>query len=355
MAEITAAMVKELRAATDAPMMDCKKALSESDGDMEKAKEWLRDRGMAQSAKKADRIAAEGLLGLKISDTYAAASLIEINSETDFVAKNDGFISLVGNTVAHVFTTGVSTLEELNESAYETGSFSEYFTTQVARIGEKIVVRRFVTLNAGEHGVVNGYVHSNGRVGVLIAASCDSDKTAQAMAPMLKNIAMHAAAMKPSVLSYTEFDAEFVEAETKGRIEAIKAENEELARLKKPLKNVPQYISMSQLTPEVMATAEEAIKAELVKEGKPEKIWNHIIPGKVARFIADNTTLDKEMALLDQNYVLDDSMSVADALAKEAAKHGGTATIVEFIKYEVGEGLEKKVDNFAAEVAAQMA
>lgn len=355
MAEVTAAMVKDLRTATDAPMMDCKKALTECDGDIEKAKEWLRDRGMAQTAKKADRVASEGLLGFKVADTFTSASLVEINSETDFVAKNDGFMALVGNTAAHVFTTGVSTVEELNETAYETGTFSEYFTSQVARIGEKIVVRRFVTLNAGVNGAVNGYVHSNGRVGVLIAASCDSAKTAELIAPMLKNIAMHAAAMKPTTLSYKDFDAKFVEEETIGRIEAIKTENEELARLKKPLKNVPQYISMMQLTADVMAAAEEAIKAKLLADGKPEKIWANIIPGQLARFVADNTTLDKELALLDQNFVMDDALTVAEALTKEAAKHGGTAQIVEFIKYEVGEGLEKKVDNFAAEVAAQMA
>jgi elongation factor Ts len=355
MAEITAAMVKDLRTATDAPMMDCKKALTECDGDMEKAKEFLRDRGMAQTAKKADRVAAEGLLGIKIAETFASASLVEVNSETDFVAKNDGFINLVGNTAAHVFTTGVSSVEELNETSYETATFSEYFTSQVARIGEKIVVRRFVTLNAGENGCVNGYVHSNGRVGVLVAATCSDAKVAEALAPMLKNVAMHAAAMKPTTLTSKDFDAAFVEAETIGRIEAIKTENEELARLKKPLKNVPQYISASQLTPEVMAAAEEVIKAKLIADGKPEKIWPNIIPGQLARFVADNTTLDKELALLDQNYVMDDSMTVAEAITKEAAKHGGTAEIVEFVKYEVGEGLEKKVDNFAEEVAAQMA
>ena len=184
---------------------------------------------------------------------------------------------------------------------------------------------------------------------------CDSQKTADAIAPMLKNIAMHVAAMKPTTMSYNDFDPQFVAEETIGRIEAIKAENEELARLKKPLKNVPQYISMMQLTAEVMAAAEEAIKAELAAEKKPEKIWGNIIPGKLARFVADNTTLDKELALLDQNYVMDDSMTVAKDLSTEAAKHGGTAELVEFIKYEVGEGIEKKVDDFAAEVAAQMA
>ena len=215
-------------------------------------------------------------------------------------------------------------------------------------------MRRFVTLNAGENGAVNGYVHSNGRVGVIVAASCDSAKTAEVIAPILKNIAMHAAAMKPKVLSYTEFEADYVAAETAGRIEAIKNENEELSRLGKPLKNVPQYISMSQLTDDVMAKAEETIKEELKAEGKPEKIWDKIVPGKLARFIADNTTLDKETALLDQDYVMDDSMTVAEALNKEAKAHGGSAEIVEYIIYELGEGIEKKVDDFAAEVAAQM-
>ena len=351
---VSAADVKKLRQATDAPMMDCKKALTETDGDFDKAMEWLRDRGIAQAAKKADRVAAEGALGLKVADTFASASLVEVNSETDFVAKNDGFQALLGNTVGHIFTTGVCDVAQLQESSYETGSFSEYFTREVARIGEKIEVRRFATLNAKANGCVNGYVHSNGRVGVLVAAQCDSEKTAELIAPTLKNIAMHAAAMKPTVLSADEFDAAYVAEETQGRIEAIKNENEELGRLGKPLKNVPQFISRIQLTDEVLANAEAAIKEELKAEGKPEKIWDKIIPGKLERFIADNTTLDKEQALLEQNYVMDDSKTVAQALADEAKKHGGTAEIVEFIRYEVGEGLEKKADDFAAEVAAQM-
>jgi elongation factor Ts len=352
---VSAADVKKLRQATDAPMMDCKKALTENDGDFDKAVEWLRDRGVAKAAKKADRVAAEGALGLKVSDTYTSASLVEVNSETDFVAKNDGFQALLGNTIAHIFTTGVCDVNQLNESAYETSTFSEYFTQEVARIGEKIEVRRFATLNAGENGVVNGYVHSNGRVGVLVAAKCDSAKTAELIVPTLKNIAMHAAAMKPTVLTAEDLDAAYVAEETKGRIEAIKIENEELARLGKPLKNVPQYISRTQLSDDVLAAAEAAIKEELKAEGKPEKIWDKIVPGKLERFVADNTTLDKEQALLEQNYVMDDSLTVAEALTKEAKAHGGTAEIVEFIRYEVGEGIEKKEDDFAAEVAAQMA
>jgi len=355
MANISAKQVKELRETTGAGMMDCKKALVEAEGNMENAITILRDKGMSKAAKKADRVAAEGLLGIKISDTFASASLIEINSETDFVAKNDGFISLVNNCANQVFTNDATTVEELKETSFETSTFSEYFTEQVARIGEKVEMRRFATLNAGENGVVNGYVHSNGRVGVIIAASCDSAKTAEALAPLLKNISMHAAAMKPSVLSAEDFDSAYVEEETKGRIEAIKTENEERARLKKPLINVPQFISRIQVTDEVVAKAKADIEAELKAEGKPEKIWDRIVPGKIERFIADNTTLDKEQALLEQTYVLDDTLTVAQAVEKEAKAVGGTASIVEFVKYEVGEGIEKKEEDFAAEVAAQMA
>ncbi len=354
MAAITAAMVKELRQATDAPMMDCKKALTETDGDMEKAKEWLRERGVAKAAKKADRVAAEGAIGLKVADTFASAALVEVNSETDFVAKNEGFQALLGNTVAQIFNNNVSSVEELMETGYETGKFSEYFIETVAKIGEKIEVRRLVTLNAAKNGCVNGYVHANGRVGVLVACVCDSEKTAELMAPMMKNVAMHAAAMKPKVLSYKDFDPEFVEAETAGRIEAIKKENEERARMKKPLLNVPQYVSRLQLTDEVIAEAEAKIKEELIAEGKPEKIIPNILPGKLKRFIDDNTTLDQEQALLDQKYVMNDKLTVAEAVAEEAKKHGGTCEIVEFVRYEVGEGIEKKQDDFAAEVAAQM-
>ena len=175
------------------------------------------------------------------------------------------------------------------------------------------------------------------------------------MAPVAKQVAMHASAMKPTTLSYKDFDADFVEAETKGRIEAIKTENEERARLKKPLINVPQYISMCQLTDDVLAQAEADIKATLKEQGKPEQIWDKIVPGQVARFIQDNTTLDKEQALLDQNYVLDDKMNVAEAVAAAGKAAGGTASVSAFIRIEVGEGIEKKVDDFAAEVAAQMA
>ncbi len=352
---VTAAMVKELRQATDAPMMDCKKALVENDGDMEKATEWLKERGVAKSAKKADRVAAEGSIGFKVSEDFKIASLVEVNSETDFVAQNDGFKDLVSKTVTQVFNTQCDDAVALRETELDGRKFSAYFDETVAKIGEKIEIRRLNTLTADANSVVNGYVHSNTRIGVIVAIECDSPATAAALAPVAKQVAMHASAMKPTTLSYKDFDAEYVASETKGRIEAIKTENEERARMKKPLLNVPQYISMSQLTDEVMAEAEADIKATLKEQNKPEKIWDKIVPGQLARFIQDNTTLDKEQALLDQNYVLDDKMTVAEAVEAAAKAAGGTAEVSAFIRLEVGEGIEKKVDDFAAEVAAQMA
>jgi elongation factor Ts len=314
---------------------------------MEKAKTWLKERGMAKAAKKADRVAAEGLAGLKIEGNKGVAA--EINSETDFVAKNEAFQNLVKDTVDYIFENEPSDVEAVMNS-----DFGTKFTDAVTKIGEKIEVRRFGTLSADETTALNGYIHSNNRIAVIITAKCDSAKTAEGMRATLKQVAMHASAMKPTTLSYKDFDAKYVESETKGRIEALKKENEELARLGKPLKNVPKYISMMQLTDEVMAQAEADIKAELIAEGKPEKILDKIIPGKIARFVLDNTLLDQEQALLDQQYVLDDKLTVAQAVEKAAKALGGTAEITEFIRLEVGEGIEKKEDDFAAEVAAQM-
>jgi len=347
---VTAAQVKELRAATDAPMMDCKKALVENDGDMAKATEWLKERGIAKAAKKADRVAAEGLVGLKIADDFSKATVVEINSETDFVSKNEGFQNLVLKTTEEVYANSHSDVDSVMSS-----EFGSYFTETVAKIGEKIELRRFGSLEAEDDTIaMNAYVHSNNRIAVIVKAKCDSAKTAEGMKDVMKQVAMHASAMKPSTLSYKDFDAAYVESETKGRIEAIKKENEELSRLGKTLKNVPTYVSMMQLTDEVIAQAEADIKETLKAQGKPEKIWDKILPGSLARFIDDNTTLDKEQALLDQTYVLDDKKTVAQAVEDAAKSLGGTAEIVDFIRLEVGEGIEKVEDDFAAEVAAQM-
>jgi len=344
--------IKKLREMTDAGMMDCKKALAESDGDMDKAVAWLRDKGMGAAAKKASKVAAEGAIGIKVEGKKAV--IVEINSQTDFVAQNDKFITLMNDVVNHAFDTTLADAEAINASTINGEPFAEYLSQQIATIGENLVVRRSGLISADENAAVNAYVHSNKQNGVIIEAKCDSAATAEAMTPVLKEIAMHAAAMSPSTLSYKDFDAAFVAEETQGRIVAIEKENEELVRLGKTLKNVPQYISRSQLTDAVMAEAEAALKAELAAEGKPEKIWDKILPGKLARFIADNTTLDQEQCLLDQNFVMDDSKTVAQYIEEKAKAAGGTAEITNFVRLEVGEGIEVAEEDFAAEVAAQM-
>ncbi len=341
--------IKKLREMTDAGMMDCKKALTEADGDMDKAVEWLRDQGMGAAAKKAGKTAAEGSIGVKVDGKKAV--IVEINSQTDFVAQNDKFKELLSTVVNHAFDNNLADAEAINASTINGEPFAEYLSLQVATIGEKLVVRRSALIVGDETTAVNGYVHSNSQNGVIIEAKCESAEVAEAMTPVLKEIAMHAAAMSPTTLSYKDFDAQYVVDETKGRIVAIETENEELRRLGKTEKNVPQYISMSQLTDEVMAKAETDIKEKLASEGKPEKIWDKIIPGMIARFISDNTTLDQEQCLLDQKFVMDDSKTVGEYFAE---KSGGKAEITNFVRLEVGEGIEVEEEDFAAEVAAQM-
>jgi len=332
--------------------MDCKKALTESDGDMDKAVAWLRDQGMGAAAKKAGKVAAEGAIGVKVEGKKAV--IIEINSQTDFVAQNDKFKALMNTVVNHAFDNNLKDAEAINASSINGEPFADYLSQQIAIIGEKLDVRRAALIEGDGTTAVNGYVHSNGQNGVIIEAKCDSAKTAEAMTSVLKEVAMHAAAMSPSTLSYKDFDPTFVEEETKGRIIAIEKENEELARLGKTLKNIPQYISMSQLTEEVMAAAEALLKEELKAEGKPENIWDRILPGKIERFISDNTTLDQEQCLLDQKFVMDDSKTVLEYIQEKAKAAGGSADIVHFVRLEVGEGIEVAEEDFAAEVAAQM-
>lgn len=344
--------IKKLREMTDAGMMDCKKALTEADGDMDKAVAWLRDQGIGAAAKKANKVAAEGAVSVKVEGKKAV--IIEINSQTDFVAQNDKFKAVLSEVTDHAFTNSFADADAINASTINGGTFEEFMAGHIATIGEKLVVRRSGLIEGDENTAVNGYVHANGQVAVIIEAKCDSAATAEAMTSALRDVAMHAAAMRPTTLSYKDFDAAYVAEETQGRIVAIEKENEELVRLGKPLKNIPQYISMAQLTEEVLAEAKAAIEAELKAEGKPEKIWDRIVPGKLERFIADNTTLDKEQCLLDQNFVMDDSLTVAQYIQNKAEAAKGSAEITNFIRLEVGEGIEVEEEDFAAEVAKQM-
>ncbi|MDD5359128.1 MAG: translation elongation factor Ts [Sulfurovaceae bacterium] len=353
MANFGPSEIKKLREMTDAGMLDCKKALTEANGDMDKAVEWLRDQGLGAAAKKASKVAAEGLVGMKVEGKKAV--IVEVNSQTDFVAKNEKFIAFVNDTISHAFENDLSDADAINSSSINSQSFGEYLSMQIATIGENMVVRRSGMLVGDENTAINGYIHANGQVGVIIAAKCDSAKTADVMTGPLRDVAMHAAAMKPTTLSYKDFDASYVADETQGRIIKIEKENEERARLGKPLLNIPQYISMAQLTDDVLARAEADIKEKLKAEGKPEQIWDKIVPGQLARFISDNTTLDQEQCLLDQKFVMDDSITVAQYIENKAKAAGGSAEIISFIRLEVGEGIEVAQEDFAAEVAKQMA
>ena len=344
---VTPKLIKELREKSGAGMMDCKKALQKCDGDLEAAIKHLREAGLSKAAKKSTNVAAEGLVSILVSDDKKKATITEINSQTDFVAKNENFLALKDTITAHVHSTEVTTTEELNKTTIDGINFEEYLNTKIATIGENIVARRMATIST-DNGVINGYVHL-GKVGVLISATCNDD-VKEKTADLLRKIAMHAASMKPTVISYTDLSPEFVESENKAIIADIEKNNIELQRLGKPLKKVPLFVSKSQLTDEALAEAEEKMKADLKAQGKPEKIWDKIIPGQIARFIEDNTQLDTAYALLSQKYVMDESKTVEQAI-KECDE---SIKLVEYIRFELGDGIEKKEENFAAEVAAQM-
>ena len=357
MAEITAQMVKELRENTGAGMLDCKNALTECNGDFEKAVQYLREKGLGKAAKKADRLAAEGLVSVKVGENNKIATLSEINSETDFVAKNEQFIALAEDTTAHIQSKKFTTVEELRSSVINGVNFEEYLNSQIATIGENLVVRRFTTLKAGDNGIVNGYIHTNGRVGVIIAATAQNEQIAQKSLNFLKQLCMHIAAMKPSFLSYKDLDDEFIKNEYKALVAELEKDNEERRRLKDPNKpehKIPKFASRKQLTDAVLKAAEDEIKAELKAQNKPEQIWDKIIPGKINSFITENSQLDSKLTLLGQFFVMDDKKTIEQVIAEKQKDFGGSFEIVEFVRFEVGEGLEKKNEDFAAEVAAQM-
>jgi elongation factor Ts len=348
MAGATPKLIKELRELSGAGMLDCKKALNECNGDIEESQKWLREQGLSKAAKKSGNVAAEGLITMLIDDNNTKATMTEVNSQTDFVAKNENFINLTNEITSHVQVEGCSTQEELHKTTINGTNFEEYLNGKIATIGENIVARKMVTVST-DNGVVNGYVHL-GKVGVILAATC-SDEAREKTTDLLKKVAMHAASMKPTVISYKDFDADFIESENKAFIADIEKENEELVRLGKPLKNIPEYVTMAQLTDEAIEAAKAKMKEELIAEGKPEKVVEErILPGKVARWIEDNTQLDKTNALLSQTYVMDDSMTVEQAI--KACDE--SIEIVEYVRFELGDGIEKKEEDFAAEVAAQM-
>ena len=341
MAEITAALVKELREKSGAGVMDAKKALVETEGDIEKAIELLREKGMAKAAKKADRVAAEGLTGVYVDGNVAA--VVEVNAETDFVAKNAQFVELVTTTAKVISEDKPADNEAALKLTMPSGeTLEEAYVNATATIGEKISFRRFALVEKTDAQAFGAYQHNGGRIGVISVVD-GGDET------LAKQISMHIAAMKPTVLSYTELDEQFVKDELAKINHKIEQDNESRAMVDKPALPLLKYGSKAELSDEVIAAAEEAIKAELTAEGKPEKIWDKIIPGKMDRFMLDNTQVDQAYTLLAQVYIMDDSKTV------EAYLNSVNASVVEFARFEVGEGIEKASNDFEAEVAATMA
>jgi elongation factor Ts len=303
--KIAAADVNKLRKQTGAGMMDCKKALVEAEGDFEAAVDVLRKKGQKIAAKRADRDASEGVALTKINADNTSGVAIVLACETDFVAINDTF-----KTLASQFAD--IALTQPNKDAFLAADFggmtvAEKLTEQTGVIGEKIEIKGFEKVDAN---FVGSYTHGS-KIAVLVGL----DKAVSNADVLAKDLSMQVASMGATTLSFKDFDAAFVASETEARIAVIEKDNIELARLGKTLKNVPQYISRSQLTDEVVAQAKSAIEAQLQAEGKPEKIWDKIVPGKVSRFIADNTTLDQEMCLLDQDFIKDEKLNVAAYIA----------------------------------------
>lgn len=346
MAGATPQLIKELREMTGAGMLDCKNALNETGGDLDKAVQVLREAGLGKAAKKAGNVAAEGLIAIEVNSDNTNAVILELNSQTDFVAKNENFVNLTKEITSHALANGIKNAHDLSNSSINGQDFTTFLNEKIATIGENLVARKLDNVSGT---VVNGYVHATGRVGVLLVAKCN-DNVKDKVVPLLKNIAMHASAMKPTVISYKDLDPAFVESENKAIRAEIEAENEELVRLKKPLKKVPEFVSRSQLTQEALDAAKARFEEELRAAGKPEKIWANIIPGQLERYIADNTQLDSRFALLSQAYVMDDKKTVEQAIKDVDS----SIEIVQYIRFELGEGIEKKEEDFAAEVAKQM-
>ena len=308
---VTAAMVKELREMTGAGMMDCKKALAATDGDMDKAVEFLREKGLAGAEKKAGRIAAEGIVATAMTEDEKKAVVVEVNAETDFVAKNAKFQAYVAQVAAQALTTTAADMDAFMEekwAADETLTVKEALSSQISIIGENMNIRRFKQV-VEENGVVVSYIHAGGRIGVLV--DVETSVVNDAVKEMGKNIAMQIAALNPKYTSRDEVSADFIEHE----------------------KNI--------LMAQIQNDPKEA--------SKPEKVIQGMIQGRINKEM-------KEICLLDQTYVKaeDGKQSVAQYVAQVAKENGASITVKGFVRFETGEGLEKKEENFAEEVAKQM-
>ncbi|HIR77784.1 MAG TPA: elongation factor Ts [Candidatus Egerieenecus merdigallinarum] len=304
MAAVTSAMVKELRERTSAGMMDCKKALVESDGDMEKAIEWLREKGLSQAAKKASRIAAEGVVAQYISEDGTVGVIVEVNCETDFVAKTDNFVNFCNNVAKHIAKANPADVDTLLTQAFvddASKTMSDLVSEATVAIGEKISIRRFARYETT--GVVSTYIHMGGKVGVLVEVS--TDKQDDEIKVFAHDLALQIAAAKP---------------------EAVRREEVDAAKLEKE---------------------KEILRAQAINEGKPEKIVDRMVEGRIEKYY-------KEVCLLEQPFVKDGDKSIKGLMAEVAKATGANLDVVRFARFERGEGIEKRQDNFAEEIAAQM-
>jgi elongation factor Ts len=322
MAEIKAADVMKLRKATGSGMMDCKKALIEADGNFEEAITVLRKKGQKIAAKRADRDSSEGAAIAIVNDDNTAGVSIVLGCETDFVGMNESFVKMATDLAKQALD--YTTKEEFLASDFGGITVAEKMIEQTGVIGEKVDINDFTRVEAP---YVGSYIHVGNKIAALVGLSAKVD----GVEAVAKDLAMQAASMGATSLSYKDFDPAFVAAETEARIAVIEKDNIELGRLGKTLKNVPQFISMSQLSEEVLAKAEEAAKAELAAEGKPEKIWDRILPGKIERFVSDNTTLDQEQCLLDQKFIKDEKKTVAEYVSTL-----GDVSVVNFSRVTLG-------------------
>ena len=303
MAKVTAQDVNKLRKSTGAGMMDCKNALVEAEGDFDKAVDILRKKGQKVAAKRADRDTSEGAAIAKVNDDNTKGAIISLNCETDFVAKNDDFVALANKFAA--VALNCNSKEEFLNADFGGMTVGEKLIEQTGVIGEKLEIGGFELISGA---FVGSYIHVGNKIASLTALSSNDEGAAV----VAKDVSMQVAAMGATTLSYKDFDPAFVASETEARIAVIEKDNIELGRLGKTLKNIPTFISRSQLTNEVIEQTKTKLKEELKAEGKPEAIWDRILPGKLERFISDNTTLDHELCLLDQNFIKDEKITVAE-------------------------------------------
>ena len=309
---ITAGMVKELREMTGAGMMDCKKALTATEGNMDAAVDWLREKGLASAQKKAGRIAAEGIVDICVTEDGHKAVAVEVNAETDFVAKNEKFRSYVADVAAQALKTTASDIEGFLEEKWEKDpslTVKEALASQIAVIGENMNIRRFRQMEE-QNGFIASYIHAGGKIGVLV--DVETDVVNDAVKEMAKNVAMQAAALKPLYTSDAEVEPDYIEKEK--------------AILMAQIQNDPK------------------------ESQKPEKVIQGMIQGRINKEL-------KEICLLDQVYVKaeDGKQSVGKYVEQVAKENNAKITIKGFVRFETGEGIEKKEENFAEEVAKQMA